>query len=54
MMWEAPQYVMGGLLVWIVVAGLVFNGRAFLVNGSQECCEAMIIGIVLYWGGFWS
>ena len=52
--WTAPQWVMAAMLLLSVFFAWLLHGQAIKINGWPKLVDAMLLAIVLYWGGFWS
>ena len=52
--WESPQILMACMLGLSALLGGLLHGKEITVNGWSKTVDAILIAIVLYWGGFWS
>jgi hypothetical protein len=52
-MWETPQILMACMIAFSAFWGWVLHGKTITINGWPKLVDAMILAIVLYWGGFW-
>lgn len=52
--WTAPQWIMLSTLVFSALCGWLLHGKDIKINGWPKLIDAMLVAIVLYWGGFWS
>lgn len=54
MVWHWPQYVVGALMLFSLVAETALHGKAFKYNGCTAVLDFLLMAILLWCGGFWT